>query len=61
MAVWVLLQILCFVFNKKKKKKMNVNLDATLDFLICQQKENDSFGVTLKVSYFIVKERMVQF
>ena len=40
---------------------MNVHLDATLDFLICQQKENDSFGVTLKVSYFIVKERMVQF
>ena len=40
---------------------MNVNLDATLDFLIFQQKENDSFGVTLKVSYFIVKERMVQF
>ena len=40
---------------------MNVNLDATLDLLICQQKDNDSFGITLKVSYFVVKERMVQF
>ena len=47
--------------NKKKKKKMNVNFDATLDILICQQKTNDSFGITLKVSYFVVKEQMVQF
>ena len=40
---------------------MNVNLDATLDLLICQQKDNDSFRITLKVSYFVVKERMVIF
>ena len=42
-----------FVF---RSQKANGNLDATLDFLICYQKVYDSFGTTLKISYFVVKE-----
>ena len=43
-----------FVF---RGQKTNVNLDATLNFLICCQKANESFGTTLNISYFVVKER----
>ena len=42
-----------FVF---RSQKTNGNLDASLDFLICCQKANDCFGITLKISYFVVKE-----
>ena len=37
-------------------QKTNGNLDAILDFLICSQKVNHCFGITLKTSYFVVKE-----
>ena len=56
MVVLVQLQILYFVV-----KKTNGNLDATSDFLICLQKANDRFGIIFKISYFAVKERMVEF
>ena len=42
-----------FVF---RGQKTNGNSDATLDFLICCQKVNGSFGITLKILYFVVKE-----
>ena len=42
-----------FVF---RGQKVNSNLDATLDFLICCQKANASFGIPFKILYFVVKE-----
>ena len=42
-----------FVF---RGQKANSNLDATLDFLICCQKANASFGIPFKILYFVVKE-----
>ena len=56
MTIWVQLQILYFLV-----KKTNGNLDETLDFSICQQKANDRFGITLKISYFTVQEQIEQF
>ena len=42
-------------------QKTNESLDVTLDFLIFSQKANDRFRISLKILYFVVKERMVQF
>ena len=50
-----------FVYRGQKKKRKKRQFRCNFRSFNLLAKTNDRFGITLKISHLVVKERMVQF